>query len=149
LFDLFFPLPTWSHPRIIEVKNEDIFRADAHELVHGVRHLGPLDHGADRDPVRVLERHDRGRASAWRDGRRIGEIRATHIVLTHDILTRSDDACDARSDLIDQRREVRVFRRRGPDQHRLGLQHRRDRPEASRAHRLAGLCARDLFIGRT
>ena len=117
-------------------------------MVHRVRHLGPLDHGADRDPLGVFERHYRGRASAWRDGRRGGENRATHVVLAHDILTRSDDARDARSDLIDERRDVRVFRRRGLYQHRLGLQQSRDWPEASRAHRFAGLCARDLCIGR-
>lgn len=134
---MFSPL-FWSHPGIIEVEDEDILRADAHELIHHVRHLGPLDHGADRDPLGVLERADCRRASARRDGRRGGERRAAHIVLANDVFSRSDDASDAGCDLVDERREVGVLRRRGPNQDRLGLQQRRDRPEARRAHRLAG-----------
>ncbi len=126
MFDVFSspssPLSIWSNTGIIEVKDEDVLRADADELIHHVRHLGPLDHRADRDPLGVLERADRRRASAGRDGRRGGERRATHVVLTHGVLSRSDDTREAHGDLVDERREVRVLRRRGPDQHRLGLQ---------------------------
>ena len=113
---IIFSIPIWLHPRIIEIEDEDILRADAHELVHRVCHLGPLDHCADRDPLGIFERHDRRRASARCDSRRVGEYRATHVILAHDILARSDDTRNARGDLID---EVRVLRRRGADQHRL------------------------------
>jgi len=82
-------------------------------LVHRVCHLGSFDHGADRDPLGVLERTDRWRTSARRNSRCVGEYRAGYVVLTDDVLTRSDDARDARGDLVGKRCEVRVLEGEG------------------------------------
>ena len=131
--------PLVSHPRVIEVENENVFRAYAHELIHYIRHLGPLHHRADPDPFRILEGRDRRCAPPGCDGGSGGEDRAADVVLTHDVFARRDYPRDARGDLVDQWPEMRILRLCGSDQDRLGLQQRRDRPQACRTHRLAGL----------
>jgi hypothetical protein len=140
--------PNWAiyliqvflHSRVIQVENHDILCADAHQLVHHVRHLGPLHHRADRSPLGVLEGRNRRRTTPGRDRGRGGERLATDVVLTYHVLTRRDHTRDARRNLVDQWRQVGMFRHRGTDQNRFGTEKRRDRSETCSSHRLTRFC---------
>ena len=99
---LFCGSPLVLHPRVIKVEYENVLRAYAHELVHYIRHFGPLHHRADCDPLRILEGRDRRCAPPGCDSGSGGEDRAADVVLAHDVFARRDYPRDARGDLFDQ-----------------------------------------------
>lgn len=75
-------------PRVLNLGDNQITRANLRQLVHGNRNLLPQHHSLDRDPAIFLESVDGRRASARCDFAGGVEFRALDVVCAEDVFLR-------------------------------------------------------------
>jgi hypothetical protein len=83
-------LSTWliSCPRVFNLSDNQITRANLGQLVHGNRNILPQHHSLYRNPSILLESVDGGRASARCDFARGIKFRALDVVCAEDVFLR-------------------------------------------------------------
>lgn len=127
-----------SRPRVCNLGNQNIGRANLLQAIHNPSDRLLLDHDRHRNPSILLKLHNRRRPLSGGDLLRVIQLGPRNVIRAKHILLRGNDTTDAGLNLVDEFRvRVRVL---GLDQDRGGLEDGRDGLEARGFHRFAGFC---------